>query len=137
MQWCRNPGGGRQYKEGVSTAEEEAMKTVVHLRLAGWRELQAVFQDAEKHWKQLEEQQVVARQIIRSKQGRGPSSGAQDSLLVLVPLMVCSSVLVLLLLPSLSALALSLASSSRFVAAGQGQGSWTQITWLPGLGATG
>ncbi|KAL7848204.1 hypothetical protein AOLI_G00229220 [Acnodon oligacanthus] len=45
-------GEGRQHIEGVSTAEKEAIKTLVHLHLAGWQELQAVFQDAEKHWKQ-------------------------------------------------------------------------------------
>ncbi|KAL7848266.1 hypothetical protein AOLI_G00229840 [Acnodon oligacanthus] len=47
-------------------AEEENIKTLVHLHLAGWRELQAVFQDAEKHWKQLEEQQVATCQMVRS-----------------------------------------------------------------------
>ncbi|KAL7882808.1 hypothetical protein SRHO_G00004660 [Serrasalmus rhombeus] len=58
LQWCRNPGGGCQHTEGVSAAEEKAVKTLVHLHLASWQELQAVFQDSEKHWKQLEEQQV-------------------------------------------------------------------------------
>ncbi|KAL7844813.1 hypothetical protein SRHO_G00233520 [Serrasalmus rhombeus] len=67
LQWCRNPGGGRQHTEGVSTAEE-AIKTLVHLYLASWRELQSVFQDAEKHWKQLEEQQVATLQMVRSLQ---------------------------------------------------------------------
>ncbi|KAL6461577.1 hypothetical protein MHYP_G00297210 [Metynnis hypsauchen] len=66
LQWCRNPGGGRQHIEEVSTAERKAIKTLVHLHLAGWRELQAAFQDAEKHWKQLEEQQVATRQMVRS-----------------------------------------------------------------------
>ncbi|KAL6465081.1 hypothetical protein MHYP_G00273980 [Metynnis hypsauchen] len=49
-----------------TSAEEEAVKTLVHLHLAGWWELQAVFQDAEKHWKQLEEQQVETRQMVRN-----------------------------------------------------------------------
>ncbi|KAL7878320.1 hypothetical protein AOLI_G00092940 [Acnodon oligacanthus] len=66
LQSCRNPGGGRQHIEEVSTAEREAIKTLVHLHLAGWRELQAVFQDAEKHWKQLEEQQMTTRQMVGS-----------------------------------------------------------------------
>ncbi|KAL7865988.1 hypothetical protein SRHO_G00112350 [Serrasalmus rhombeus] len=66
LQWCRNPGGGRQYIEGFSTAEREAINTLVHPYLASWWELQAVFQDAEKHWKQLEEQQVATHQMVRS-----------------------------------------------------------------------
>ncbi|KAL7876080.1 hypothetical protein AOLI_G00110430 [Acnodon oligacanthus] len=61
--WCRNPGARRQPPEGVSTAEEKAIKTLVHLHLAGWRELQAAFQHTEKHWKQLEEQQVATHQM--------------------------------------------------------------------------
>ncbi|KAL7838022.1 hypothetical protein AOLI_G00264260 [Acnodon oligacanthus] len=46
--------------------EEEAIKTLVHLHLAGWRELQAAFQDSEKYWKQLEEQQLATHQKVRS-----------------------------------------------------------------------
>ncbi|KAL7886010.1 hypothetical protein AOLI_G00063050 [Acnodon oligacanthus] len=37
LQWCRNQGGGRQHIKEVSTAEREAIKTLVHLHLAGWR----------------------------------------------------------------------------------------------------
>ncbi|KAL7864387.1 hypothetical protein AOLI_G00158070 [Acnodon oligacanthus] len=64
--WCQNSGGGRQHTEGVSVAEEGAIKTLVHLHLAGWHKLLAVFQDAEKHWKQLEEQQVATCQMVRN-----------------------------------------------------------------------
>ncbi|KAL6465136.1 hypothetical protein MHYP_G00252690 [Metynnis hypsauchen] len=59
--------------EAVSTTEEEAIKTLVHLHLAGWRELQAVFQDAKNHWKQLEEQQVATRQMTLVCVGAGAS----------------------------------------------------------------
>ncbi|XP_036419022.1 tripartite motif-containing protein 35-like [Colossoma macropomum] len=40
--------------------------TLVHLHQADWWELQAVFLDAEKHWKQLEDQQVATCQMVRS-----------------------------------------------------------------------
>ncbi|KAL7834525.1 hypothetical protein SRHO_G00287720 [Serrasalmus rhombeus] len=53
-------------RRAVSPAERETVKTLVRLHLTGWWELQAVFQDAEKHWKQLEEQQVATRQMVRS-----------------------------------------------------------------------
>ncbi|KAL7843413.1 hypothetical protein AOLI_G00249250 [Acnodon oligacanthus] len=66
LQWCRNPGGGCQQIEGVSTAKREIIKTLVRLHLAGWWGLQAVFQDAEKHWKQVEEQQVATSQMVMS-----------------------------------------------------------------------
>ncbi|KAL7853442.1 hypothetical protein AOLI_G00202860 [Acnodon oligacanthus] len=61
IQWCRNPGRGCQHTEGVFVTEEGTIKTLIHLRLAGWQEL-----DAFVHWKQLEEQQVATRQTIRS-----------------------------------------------------------------------
>ncbi|KAL7882508.1 hypothetical protein SRHO_G00001660 [Serrasalmus rhombeus] len=56
----------REAIKGVFTAEKEAIKTLVHLHLASWWEQQAVFQDAEKHWKQLEDQQVAPCQMVRS-----------------------------------------------------------------------
>ncbi|KAL6491200.1 hypothetical protein MHYP_G00015450 [Metynnis hypsauchen] len=60
------PKPGRRMPTHRESAEKEAIKTMVHLHLTGWRELQAVFQDAEKHWKQLEEQQEAAPQLVRS-----------------------------------------------------------------------
>ncbi|KAL6481955.1 hypothetical protein MHYP_G00100350 [Metynnis hypsauchen] len=64
LAWCRNLEVGRQHIEGVSTAEKEA--------IIGWRELQAVFQDAEKHWKQLEEHtdQLHLQPVSREDAGR-------------------------------------------------------------------
>ncbi|KAL6461288.1 hypothetical protein MHYP_G00312540 [Metynnis hypsauchen] len=53
-------------------AEEEAIKTLVHLHLAGWQELQAASCDAEKRWKQLKEQQVANCQMVRSSNKRQP-----------------------------------------------------------------
>ncbi|KAL6483875.1 hypothetical protein MHYP_G00087470 [Metynnis hypsauchen] len=47
-----------------SMTEEQAIKALVHLHLASW--WQSTFHDAEKRWKQLEEQQVLNHGRVKS-----------------------------------------------------------------------
>ncbi|KAL6460964.1 hypothetical protein MHYP_G00309300 [Metynnis hypsauchen] len=57
--------GAETQEEDTNTPKESLwQKSLVHVHLAGWQELEAVFQDAKKHWKQLEK----LKQLRRSKE---------------------------------------------------------------------